>query len=98
MRTRILKKSFIEVSEDFRGYSEPYMILQYESPPIILSGPMFKRIFQLTEKEALHSISLSHLKNKEDKLSFVKAIDNIIKRKETLSFELIQKKTENITS
>jgi len=63
MRTRILKKSFIEVSEDFRGYSEPYMILQYESPPIILSGPMFKRIFQLTEKEALHSISLSHLKN-----------------------------------
>ena len=63
MRTRIIKKSFIEVSEDFRGYSEPYMILQYESPPIVLSGPMFKRIFQLTEKEALHSISLPHLKN-----------------------------------
>ena len=63
MRTRIIKKSFIEVSEDFRGYSEPYMILQYESPPIVLSGPMFKRIFQLTEKEALHSISLQHLKN-----------------------------------
>ena len=40
-----------------------YMILQYESPPIVLSGPMFKRIFQLTEKEALHSISLPHLKN-----------------------------------
>ena len=39
------------------------MILQYESPPIVLSGPMFKRIFQLTEKEALHSISLPHLKN-----------------------------------
>jgi len=68
MRTRIIKKTFVEVSNDFRGYSETYMILQYESPPIILSGPMFKRVFQLTEKEALHSISLPHLKNKFPKI------------------------------
>jgi hypothetical protein len=56
------------VSNAYQGQNEVFMIRKFESPPIILSGPMFKRIFQLTEKEALHSIGLNDLKNRFPKV------------------------------
>jgi len=65
-------KAFAEVaglvSNAYHGQNEVSMIRSFESPPIILSGPLFKRIFELTEKEALHSIGLSDLKNKFPKV------------------------------
>ena len=72
MHTKIIKKSFTEVtglaSNAHQGQSEVFMIRKHESPPIILSGPLFKRIFELTEKDALHAISLNDLKKKFPKV------------------------------
>ena len=66
-------KAFAEVSgyyesNSYQGQNEVFMIRSFESPPIILSGPLFKRVFELTEKEALHSISLNDLKTKFPKV------------------------------
>ena len=65
-------KAFAEVtglvSNAYHGQNEVSMIRSFESPPIILSGPLFKRVFELTEKEALHAIGLSDLKNKFPKV------------------------------
>ena len=66
-------KAFAEVSgyyesNSYQGQNEVFMIRSFESPPIILSGPLFKRVFELTEKESLHSISLNDLKTKFPKV------------------------------
>lgn len=68
-----------------------------------ITNQLYNEFFSLWDEDQIEIIAkliskADKLKNKEDKLSYVKAIDNIIKRKEGKSYQLIQKKTENITS
>lgn len=59
--------------EGFKEYlaeaeSEVSMILNQEGPPLFLRPTMFKRVFNIADKEALHLISIDSLLNKFPKV------------------------------
>lgn len=87
--TRILNKKKLEISNQLKNDD--------------ITNQLYQEFYNLWDNEQIEIIAKlliksDKLNDSDDVLSYIKAIDSIIKRKELKSLELIHKKTENITN
>ena len=76
-------KSYIQYISEIALESEAQLILSYEMPPLFLSAPIFKRVFNIKDKQALHSMdtesainNFPHVINKAKQVSCFTYVDS----------------------